>query len=37
MLPPPPAADGRLSIYPTIFYPSASSSAQAGLITVVVG
>ena len=34
MLPPPPADDGRLSIYPTMFYPAASSSAQAGLVTV---
>ena len=30
---PPPPSDGRLSIYPTIFYPAAPSSAQASLLT----
>jgi hypothetical protein len=36
-LPPPPSADGRLSVYPTLFYPSATVASQATPITVASG
>jgi hypothetical protein len=36
-LPPPPAPDGRLSVYPTLFYPSATLVSQATPITVASG
>ena len=36
-LPPPPASDGRLSVYPTLFYPSATVVSQATPITVASG
>jgi len=34
---PPPPVDGRLSLYPTIWHPSAASSAQAASVTVTSG
>lgn len=33
VLPPPPAADGRMSVYQTLFYPSATLSSQAAPLT----
>jgi protocatechuate 3,4-dioxygenase beta subunit len=36
-LPPPAGADGRLSVYPTVFYPSATVVSQATPITVASG
>jgi hypothetical protein len=33
-LPPPPSTDGRLAVYPTMFHPSVTSAAQAGVVTI---
>ena len=37
VIPPPPDADGRLSVYPTVFHPGPPTGATAALVTVAFG